>query len=671
MSLAFVALAVTLYAQNEQVIVGRIIKQLNLNRQEKTYTHTDASDYAAGDRIWLKVYVVNSLSHEPVSESLYAYVELVAPDESVVTSAKILCRDGVYAGYLDIPKETRNGRYMLRSYTELSRNAPNYESYHPVYVGGIGDSKKRKGNYKDANAPDTNALLEYMRKGDKITVTTRQDEDSLMLLAHCRAYPFVIAPISRQHPVVLQQDSIPQGIVSLLLISKDLKVLDERLLLSNNGREECRLDITTDKAQYAPNDSVELAFVVPDIHEGEMADISVSVTGSTIANRHSPSSIIAHLMLATDVRGGMDAPEQYYDDTRRADSLLANRKWGRYDFDGMLKGNYSMPEYKSEETQIISGTVKTLLRQRPVENATVSIISVNMGMCNVAITDEKGRFSFNGIDYPKEAKFVLRAITEKGKENVQLLLDERQRPEFLHNEYSVEYGTKPKEVVAISADTIIFDKDAIVLDEVEVVKNRRKTSGPSSPYSIVADKSFDAKSIEGLGYQKLTDLLMTVAGAHFEKDQCYFRTRSSIFGNLPAALAIDDVIMEGEGIDWDMIKLQDVARIDVFKTVGSSVIWGVRGGGGVVNITMKDGSQRVGPPDPLNLKRVNNTGYQRSASFFEQSGKRKTIYWNPHVTSDTIKLGVPNRAGTCHIVVEGVTTEGRLIHQEHDIIVAP
>jgi hypothetical protein len=58
---------------------------------------TFAADYAPGDRMWLKVYVVGALSHEPQSESLYAYVELTAPDGTLTARAKLLCRDGIYA----------------------------------------------------------------------------------------------------------------------------------------------------------------------------------------------------------------------------------------------------------------------------------------------------------------------------------------------------------------------------------------------------------------------------------------------------------------------------------------------------------------------------------------------------------------------------------------------
>ena len=66
--------ALAVNAQTGNTIADNIIRQLSIFRQEKTYVHTDAADYDAGDRIWMKVYVVDALSHEPQSESLYAEV---------------------------------------------------------------------------------------------------------------------------------------------------------------------------------------------------------------------------------------------------------------------------------------------------------------------------------------------------------------------------------------------------------------------------------------------------------------------------------------------------------------------------------------------------------------------------------------------------------------------
>ena len=93
----------------------------------------------------------------------------------------------------------------------------------------------------------------------------------------------------------------------------------------------------------------------------ELADISINITGTSISQRHRPSSIIAHLMLATDVQGGLDNPESFFTNTQYADSMLSGCQWKRYDIGKMLKGDYSLPLNACETTQVISGRVQTLI----------------------------------------------------------------------------------------------------------------------------------------------------------------------------------------------------------------------------------------------------------------------------------------------------------------------
>ena len=90
-------------AQEPATVIDRIVQQIRLFPQEKTYMHTDASDYAPGDRIWVKVYIVNALTHEPTEESHYVYVELTDDEGLTVNRVKLMNREGIYAGFVDIP----------------------------------------------------------------------------------------------------------------------------------------------------------------------------------------------------------------------------------------------------------------------------------------------------------------------------------------------------------------------------------------------------------------------------------------------------------------------------------------------------------------------------------------------------------------------------------------
>lgn len=100
---------------------GVISERLALQRynfpQEKLHITTDKSRYLAGDTIWLRAFVVNAATHEPVDASKYCYVELINPFDSVELRIKVKDKNGVMQGYLALPPQLPEGGYTLAAYT--------------------------------------------------------------------------------------------------------------------------------------------------------------------------------------------------------------------------------------------------------------------------------------------------------------------------------------------------------------------------------------------------------------------------------------------------------------------------------------------------------------------------------------------------------------------------
>ena len=113
---------VVLSAQTENVLLNRILRQVKLFPQEKTYVCTDADRYQAGQRIFLRVFLVNAITHQTDSISRYVYVELLDPERLIVKRVRLLRSDQGFVGYMDIPEGVVKGRYILRSYTRNMLN---------------------------------------------------------------------------------------------------------------------------------------------------------------------------------------------------------------------------------------------------------------------------------------------------------------------------------------------------------------------------------------------------------------------------------------------------------------------------------------------------------------------------------------------------------------------
>lgn len=89
---------------------------------EELYLKTDRDLYIAGEKIWLKIYKLNGLTHTPVNLSKIAYVDLLDLDNNPVIELKINIESFSGSADLRLPDTLRTGNYILRSYTNWMQN---------------------------------------------------------------------------------------------------------------------------------------------------------------------------------------------------------------------------------------------------------------------------------------------------------------------------------------------------------------------------------------------------------------------------------------------------------------------------------------------------------------------------------------------------------------------
>ena len=99
----------SLYAQTNNVLLSRILRQVQLFPQEKTYVFTDADNYQAGQRINLRVFLVNAVVHQADSVSRYVYVELLNPEHLVVKRVRLIRSDQGLLDILTFQRELQKG----------------------------------------------------------------------------------------------------------------------------------------------------------------------------------------------------------------------------------------------------------------------------------------------------------------------------------------------------------------------------------------------------------------------------------------------------------------------------------------------------------------------------------------------------------------------------------
>jgi Large extracellular alpha-helical protein len=189
----------SLYAQTNNVLLSRILRQVQLFPQEKTYVFTDADSYQAGQRINLRVFLVNAVVHQADSVSRYVYVELLNPERLVVKRVRLIRSDQGFVGHIDIPEGVAKGRYLLRSYTKNMLNLSRYESLKSIFIGGHGKLLPFKygevTNIINSNSK-INLSINELNKDIKVSINNQSDNlnNDYRLFVHSRPPSHIAFP---------------------------------------------------------------------------------------------------------------------------------------------------------------------------------------------------------------------------------------------------------------------------------------------------------------------------------------------------------------------------------------------------------------------------------------------------------------------------------------------
>lgn len=650
----------SLYAQTNNVLLSRILRQVQLFPQEKTYVFTDADSYQAGQRINLRVFLVNAVVHQADSVSRYVYVELLNPEHLVVKRVRLIRSDQGFVGHIDIPEGVVKGCYLLRSYTKNMLNLSRYESLKSIFIGGHGKLLPFK--YGDTiNIINSNSKIKLsineLNKNIKVNINNPSDSlnSSYRLFVHCRSIPLFFGKISQGRDIILSYDSLSQGgIYSLQLLDSNLKTVVEKLKFLYPEKEQCPISVRWMATEKSNDEQIPFIIKADSLREGETMDVSLRVEYAGTNDLTGQSNILSHLLYDMDVADCPEEPASVLSNNE-SERLLDSCSWNRYRMADVIRGECKKGKIGIEKSAVIRGRVETLVGHKAIKEGIVNLISPDKGFYAVTKTDAQGRFSFEGIDFPEGTQYVLNAFTKAGKSWVKLLLDEEEFPAYKGQLPPLEWISN--DTTRVDA-TLELPKGSIQMEEINIFSHQPTYSSRSDAYARTADFSFGLRDIESIGATCLHELLRRVPSVTVELGKCYVRGGTAVDGKRPAAIAIDGIFVNDD-YDLDNIQMSDVERVDVFKG-GSTVIWGAIGGMGVISITTKKGDFKAASVPLTNTKTFTTLGYQIPQNYTPNA---HTPVWLPSLRGSSFRLLLPAEyRSNYRIIIEGVTSEGRIIH---------
>jgi len=492
-----------------------------------------------------------------------------------------------------------------------------------------------------------------------------------------------------------------------MLFDEWLNPLSERLLFSKNyGEDKTTVGFHTDKTQYGRREKVVTTLSLTPSPSGRVGEghFSVAITDDQDIAVDSSTTILSSFLLTSELRGYIENPSFYLHDTDAStvalDYLMMTHGWRRYTVPDAVKGNPKSPRIPFQTSQEISGNVKIPTSSRPVTDSEVSILTRD-GDFGITATDETGAFSFHDFEYPDSTSFYIQALGRRGSGSVELTLDGETFPRPVHAVQSpiveipaIRELTKSEpetnDFMVKAEQRARFDEDmwVILLDEVEITARRieRKFDEPRLQFVLNenSDVTIGKEEIERAASGSITviDLIRKTAPAGVnvtEDGRISIRGLDSLQGGTYPLIIID-----GVPGSLDILQVDAVASIDFFKGVGASS-FGVRGANGVISITTKTGATGIIQENKgLYSKVYTPLGYQKPVEFYSPTYEtleskhltipdfRTTVFWKPDVVvaekgEAGFEFYTSDFPTTYSVVIEGLTTDGRIIRQVEKI----
>jgi len=489
------------------------------------------------------------------------------------------------------------------------------------------------------------------------------------------------------------------GITTVTLFSSNNEPIAERLIFIQNY-DQLNLDISTDKNTYNTREKVNLKLNARTrTDSASMGHFSIAITDESKVQQdeNNETTILTDLLLTSDLKGTIEQPNYYfadignqsnYEKQKELDLVMLTHGYRHFTWKQVLgsdSGN-ATAAYPPETSLAINGTAKNFIGT-PLKRATVSLLSVLSKRFESQVTDDKGKFSFSGLNFTDSTKFILQAVNAKGKNTTQLTYEPNKAPLILKPAIPQSANINPTMTAYLENDS--KQQDELVrlgmvkgrtLKEVKIKAFKEDNNYPSSVLGGPgnADQVIHRSDMSGGG--DLSDQLdgrltggVRMVGRPGAKGPALF--------NRAMLVVIDGAIINprGELVNIDEhVTLSTVETVEILRS-GNASIYGMSGGNGVMVITTRRGTG-------LELKDIASVGilpiaiqgFYKAREFYSPKydasmpvnhpDLRSTIFWSPELVTDrdgNASVGFYNAdaRGSYRIVIEGVDEKGNIGRQ--------
>lgn len=513
-----------------------------------------------------------------------------------------------------------------------------------------------------------------------------------------------------QHHVVFRQQLVPgkdtwegvlnttnlhSGIVQVTVFTEAGLPLAERLFFVNNKEYLVKGEIRTDTLNTSPKGKNILRIALKDTIQGSL---SVAVTDAGFANEQErPATIYSGLLLTSDLKGYIHQPAWYFssesDTVKTAlDLLMMTQGWRRFRWEELAKKIKEPLPFADPQYITITGKISLDGSKKGYGDKTLLALINAEGLKNNAQffnTDQNGSFRIDSLLFFGDARIFILDIRGKRSRyiDVKMTSDPLGRPYPVIRQQPVDDPAEadPGTLHKRAADYAAYTRaKGLLLEEVTLTVKKKTPaeilddnyargmfSGQSGKiYDLVNTEEFipDGNVFDYL-IPRVPGLNVTVDGFEY---MVYYRQGPTVssLGSIPMTVYLNEI--ETDPTIVATIPATEIAMVKIYSTftaasgagAGGALAIYTRKGNDVKNSTRGDVIRYNGFTV---VKEFFVPAYKTDPSMFNKPDNRITIDWRPNIFVNNINPVIPlsfyntDRAKRFRVVVEGMTTDGKLI----------
>jgi hypothetical protein len=518
---------------------------------------------------------------------------------------------------------------------------------------------------------------------------------------------YVVEDLS--HALRIPLNKLRSGVAQVSVVDKiSRKVVAQRLFFVRGA--VAKADISTMTKRFSPRELVHLDFAVKNsAGNAAKGDFVVSVTDADLLKEDkSADNIFSYMLLNSDLKGHIENPTYYFeaDDAQHnehLDLVMLTHGWRRYSVDNILAGKKPRITKPFESEQSISGSVTGSSGKN--RNTSVMIFRNRTEYLGVHELNKTDRFFITGVDAPDTTVYLLQALNHEGSSaRVRIKVDPQVFPispviarEVFHKK---TFSSLTEEYMMRSKQTYFEDggMPVIDIDAVEIVAKRTVTydyssslndfntvSGDMSRFVSIFDALQRFRQLEVDGHnvyvvsKKMTSPVKDSSSDNSDNEENNYGGNVEIDmddkTDLMPAVYVNGMQMDMGVIDaYPMEEVLSVSYLDKFESMAA----GMGSETGAIILHVKDINARE--KFIINsMAEVVVPGYADPAEFYapdysvsndkNKRDNRTTIAWVPQLQSNSlgdasISFWTADRQSDYRVVIEGITSEGELLHNE-------